>query len=72
MKKYRITQIKSVIDRPEKQTRTIKALGLRKINRQVVVNATPQIDGMLEKVKHLVSVEEVTKKKRKQKNKSVA
>ncbi len=64
MKKYRITQIKSVIDRPEKQKRTIRALGLRKINRQVILNATPQIDGMIEKVKHLVSVEEITKKKK--------
>ncbi len=59
MKKYKITQRRSVIDRPKKQKRTMRALGLRKINRHVVVEATPQIEGMINKVQHLVAVEEV-------------
>ena len=63
MKTYKITQIRSIIDRPEKQKRTMRALGLRKINREVVVGATPQIEGMINKVRHLVSVEEVKAKK---------
>ncbi len=59
MKKYKIAQIKSAINRPEKQKRTLHALGLRKLNRSVVVEGTPQLLGMIDKVKHLLSVEEV-------------
>jgi large subunit ribosomal protein L30 len=58
MAKVIITQIKSTIDRPERQKRTIKALGLGKINRSVEVENTPQIAGMVNKVNHLVSVKE--------------
>lgn len=59
MKKIRITQVKSVIDRSERQKRTVEALGLSKINATVEVEATPQILGMVRKVNHLVKVEEV-------------
>ncbi len=59
MKKLRIKQIKSIIDRPERQKRTIRALGIRKMNQVVEVEATPQIEGMINKVQHLVKVEEV-------------
>lgn len=59
MGKIKITQLKSGIDRPEKQKRTLIALGLRKLHRSVEVEATPQIRGMVEKVRHLVSVEEI-------------
>ena len=59
MSKIKITQIKSGIDRPECQKRTLVALGLRKINSSVEVEATPQIQGMVTKVLHLVKVEEV-------------
>ena len=59
MKKVRITQTTSVIGRPERQKRTIQALGLRRIRHSVEVEATPQIMGMITKVKHLVSVEEI-------------
>lgn len=59
MSKIKITQIKSGIDRPERQKRTLQALGLRKINQSVEKEATPQIQGMVAKVAHLVSVEEV-------------
>jgi len=59
MKKIKVTQIKSVIDRPERQKRTMIALGLKKLNASVEVEATPQILGMVTKVNHLVKVEEV-------------
>jgi large subunit ribosomal protein L30 len=58
MKKIRITQIKSGIDRPERQKLTLKALGLNKLHNTREVEATPQIMGMLRKVEHLVKVEE--------------
>jgi large subunit ribosomal protein L30 len=57
MDKIKITQIKSVIDRPQRQKDTVQALGLRKINQSVVKAATPQILGMVNAVSHLVSVE---------------
>lgn len=57
MAKIKITQIKSVIDRPKRQKATMEALGLRKINSTVEKEETPQIKGMVEAVKHLVKVE---------------
>lgn len=59
MKKLRIKQIKSVIDRPERQKATVKALGLRKINQEVEHEDSPQIRGMIRKVEHLVTFEEI-------------
>ena len=59
MKKIRVTQIKSGIDRPERQKKTLVALGLKKMNASVEVIATPQILGMVTKVNHLVKVEEL-------------
>ena len=59
MKKIKITQVKSVIDRSERQKKTMSALGLRNMNAAVQVDATPQILGMVEKVSHLVKVEEL-------------
>jgi large subunit ribosomal protein L30 len=58
MKKVKVTQIKSVIDRSERQKRTMQALGLTKMHRTVEKEATPQILGMIIKVSHLVKVEE--------------
>ncbi len=58
MAKIKITQTKSVIDRPKRQKETIKALGIKKMNQSVVHEATPQILGMVKKVSHLVEVEE--------------
>ena len=60
MKKLKVTQIKSVIDRSERQKRTMVALGLNKMNATVEKEATPQILGMIVKVNHLVNVEEVS------------
>jgi large subunit ribosomal protein L30 len=59
MKKVKITQVKSAIDRPERQKLTLKALGLNKLNASKEVEATPQILGMIRKVDHLVTVEEL-------------
>ncbi|MDB5190940.1 MAG: ribosomal protein [Segetibacter sp.] len=59
MKKIRITQVKSVIDRPERAKKTMVALGLNKMNASVEVEATPQILGMVTKVNHLIKVEEL-------------
>ena len=59
MSKLKITQRKSVIGRPEPQKRTIKALGLRRINDTVVKDDTQTIRGMIFAVKHLIVVEEV-------------
>ncbi len=59
MSKIKITQIKSVIDRTERQKKTIQALGLKRINHSVELEATPAIVGMVKKVNHLVAVEKV-------------
>lgn len=59
MAKLKIIQTKSVIDRPETQKRIIEALGLGRPNWEKIHNDTPQIRGMINKVTHLVRVEEV-------------
>jgi large subunit ribosomal protein L30 len=59
MAKIKVTQVKSGIDRSERQKRTLLALGLRKMHTSVEVEATAQILGMVEKVHHLVKVEEM-------------
>jgi len=59
MKKIKITQVKSGIDRSERQKQTLIALGLKKMHASREVEATPQILGMVNKVNHLVKVEEV-------------
>jgi large subunit ribosomal protein L30 len=58
MKKVKVTQVKSVIDRSERQKRTMEALGLTKMHKTVEKEATPQILGMISKVSHLIKVEE--------------
>ena len=59
MNTIKITLVKSSIDRPKRQKLTLKALGLNKVNRSVVHNHTPQIDGMVKTVAHLISVEKI-------------
>lgn len=59
MTKVRITQTRSLINKPQKQKLTIKALGLGRINKSVEVEKTPQIEGMINKVHHLVSVTDI-------------
>ena len=59
MAQVKVTLTRILIGRPEDQRATVKALGLKKTNSQVVKEVTPQIEGMLHKVRHLVKVEEV-------------
>lgn len=59
MSKVRITQVRSTIGRPERQKRTVKALGLGKINRSVEKDNNESIAGMIRKISHLVKVEEI-------------
>jgi large subunit ribosomal protein L30 len=59
MSKVKITQVRSVIGRPKRQRDTLVALGLRRMNATMEHEATPQIQGMIAKVSHLVSVEEI-------------
>jgi large subunit ribosomal protein L30 len=59
MSKVRITQVRSAINRPERQKRTLVALGIKKLNRPKDHEASPQVLGMIDKVKHLLKVEEI-------------
>lgn len=59
MKKIKITLVKSPIDRPERQKQTLKALGLNKLNASREVEATAQILGMVRKVEHMITVQEL-------------
>ena len=59
MSKVAITQVRSSIKRPSNQKLTLKALGLGKINRTVEKELNPQIQGMIDKVHHLVEVKEL-------------
>lgn len=59
MAKIIVKQVRSKINRPQDQKRTLQALGLKKMNQVVEHEATPQILGMVKKVSHLLSVEEV-------------
>ena len=59
MTKVKITQVKSKIDRSQKQKDTLTALGLRKMNHSVEKELTPAVQGVINKVNHLVSVETV-------------
>jgi len=59
MAKVKITQLRSIINRPKSQKDTITALGLRGINKSVEKEVTPQIQGMINKIQHLVKVEEL-------------
>lgn len=59
MAKIKITQIKSIIDRSERQKRTMQALGLTKMNKSVEVEANAAIIGMVRKVNHLVAIETI-------------
>ncbi len=58
-KKLRVTKIRSAIGREKSQKLTLEALGLGRMNSSRIHNDTPQIRGMIFKVKHLVKVEEV-------------
>jgi large subunit ribosomal protein L30 len=59
MAKIRYTQVKSSIGSTLRQKRTLEALGLKKISRSAEAESSPQLLGMLEKVRHLLKIEEV-------------
>jgi large subunit ribosomal protein L30 len=59
MGKIKVTQIRSKIGSPKRQKATLEALGLKKMNSSIEVEATPQVLGMVTKVRHLVKVEEL-------------
>ena len=59
MAMIKVTQLESGIGRPEKQRATLRGLGLKKLNQESTIADTPEIRGMLKKVSHLVSWEEV-------------
>jgi large subunit ribosomal protein L30 len=56
MSKVKIKQIRSKINRPADQKRTLEALGLKKIGKVVEHEMTPSIEGMINKVKHLITI----------------
>jgi large subunit ribosomal protein L30 len=57
--KLKVTQRRSVIDRPKDQKSTVRRLGLHRINDSVIKEDRPDIRGMIAKVQHLVDVEEI-------------
>jgi large subunit ribosomal protein L30 len=59
MSKLKVTQRRSVIDRPKDQKSTVRRLGLHRINDSIIKDDTPAVRGMIAKVQHLVEVEEV-------------
>ena len=59
MSKIRLTQVRSVIDRPKDQKDTVRRLGLHRINDSVVKDDRPDIRGMANKVRHLVTIQDV-------------
>ena len=59
MAKLKIKLVRSVIGRPETQRRTVRSLGLRKLNSEKILPDSPTIRGQIHKVEHLVKVEEV-------------
>lgn len=58
--RLRITQKRSAIGRHRRQKRTLEALGIRRLHQSAVHNDTPQIQGMIARVGHLLKVEEIT------------
>jgi len=58
--KLKITLVKSMIGRPEKQRKVLRGMGLTKLNKTVFLNDTPAVRGMVNAVTHLVKAEEQT------------
>ncbi|HPC74940.1 MAG TPA: 50S ribosomal protein L30 [Syntrophales bacterium] len=58
-KRLKITLVKSYIGRPEKHRKVLRGMGLQKLNGTVLLQDTPEIRGMINKVSHLLSVEVV-------------
>ncbi|MDT8392539.1 MAG: 50S ribosomal protein L30 [Bacteroidales bacterium] len=58
MKKLKIKQVRSGIGRPERQKRTLRALGFKRLNQTIEVEVSPQVQGMIDAVRHLIEIEE--------------
>lgn len=58
MKKLKIKQVRSGIGRPLKQKRTLEALGFKRLNQTIEVEVSPQVQGMIDAVRHLIEIEE--------------
>ena len=58
MKKLKIRQVKSGIGRPERQKRTLEALGFKRLNQTIEVEVSPQVQGMIDAVQHLIEIVE--------------
>ena len=58
MKKLKIKQVRSGIGRPVKQKRTLEALGFKRLNQTIEVEVSPQVQGMIDAVRHLIEIEE--------------
>lgn len=56
----KVTLVKSMIGRPEKHRKVLRGMGLTRVNRSVELENTPPIRGMIDKVSHLVTVEETS------------
>ena len=56
MEKIKIKQVKSGIGKPLRQKRTLQALGFKRLNHVIEVEMTPQVEGMVNKVKHLIVI----------------
>jgi large subunit ribosomal protein L30 len=56
----KITQVRSMIGRPEKHRKVLRGMGFRKLNKTVVLKDTPSTRGMINTVSHLVEVEEIS------------
>ena len=59
VKKIKISLVKSTIGSVQSQIASVKGLGLRKLNSQSILDETPEVLGMIQKVKHLITVEEL-------------
>jgi large subunit ribosomal protein L30 len=58
MKKIKIKQVRSGIGRPVRQKRTLEALGFKRLNQTIEVEVSPQVQGMIDKVSHLIEIVE--------------
>ncbi|MEE4256601.1 MAG: 50S ribosomal protein L30 [Bacteroidales bacterium] len=58
MKKIKIKQVRSGIGRPVRQKRTLEALGFKRLNQTIEVEVSPQVQGMINKVSHLIEIVE--------------
>jgi large subunit ribosomal protein L30 len=61
-KKLKIKLVRSLVGRPPKQREVVRGLGLRKLNSEVIKKNCPEVKGMINKVSHLVKVEELNQK----------